>query len=152
MRRLFSCIEGLGPHLGPILFQLPPNWTLNFERFHTFLKTLPKGHRYAFEFRDSSWFVEEIYELLKKYGVAFCIYELGDIITPKIVTANFIYVRLHGPAGAYAGKYSLRTLKKWGRFFHQTANAGKDVYCYFDNDQAGYAALNGKTLNKLLKI
>ena len=152
LRRLFSRIDVLKSHLGPILFQLPPHWKLNLERFHLFLKALPKGYRYAFEFRDSSWWVEEIYDLLKQYNAGFCIYELEGIITPSIATADFIYVRLHGPKGAYAGKYSLQSLKKWAHFFQQTANKGKDIYCYFDNDEAGYAAINAKTLNRLLKI
>ena len=151
LRRLFSRIEGLGPHLGPILFQLPPNWKVNVERLHSFLKALPRGRRYVFEFRDSSWLVEEVYELLKRYGAGFCIYELDHFITHVVETADFIYVRLHGPKAAYGGKYSLAALKKWARLFRQAASKGKDVYCYFDNDEAGYAALNAKTLKQLLK-
>lgn len=152
LRRLLSRVQGLGPHLGPILFQLPPHWKLNLERLHSFLKALPKGHRYAFEFRDTSWLVEETYALLKQSRSAFCIYEFEDTLTPLITTANFIYVRLHGPEGAYAGKYSLKELKKWARFFRKQANQGKDIYCYFDNDEAGYAAMNAKTLMQLLKL
>lgn len=146
LKRFFSRVQGLKEHLGPILFQLPPHWKLNQERLHSFLKALPIGPRYAFEFRDTSWHTEEIYDLLKQFNAAFCIYELGDVMTPLIITAPFIYVRLHGPFGAYAGKYSLATLKKWARFFQAQANKGKDVYCYFDNDEKGFAAINAKTL------
>lgn len=151
LRRLFSRIEGLGPHLGPILFQLPPQWKVNKERLHAFLKALPKDHRYVFEFRNASWLNPEVYDLLKQYNAGFCIYELAHFITPAIATADFLYVRLHGPKQAYGGKYSLPTLKKWARLFRQMANKGKDVYCYFDNDEAAYAALNAKTLQQLLK-
>lgn len=147
LSRLFSRIRGLGRHLGPVLFQLPPKMQVNPERLETFLKALPKGHRYVFEFRHLSWFVEEIYELLRKYNAAFCISELGDLVTPTIVTADFVYVRLHGPKGAYAGKYSLPALKKWARFFQKQK---KDVYCYFDNDEAGYAVMNAKTLQSIV--
>lgn len=148
LKRLFSRIEGLGSHLGPILFQLPPRWKVNLERLESFLKALPKGHRYVFEFRDESWWVKEVYSLLKKYRAAFCIYELEGVKTPLVITTNFVYVRLHGPGLAYAGKYSSQTLKKWAHLFRKTK---KDVYCYFDNDQKGYAALNAQALNRLMK-
>ncbi len=151
LRRLFSRIDGLGSHLGPILFQLPPNWRRNLERLEAFLKVLPQGHRYVFEFRDPSWLTEETYALLEQYGAGFCIYDLAHAITPSIATADFVYVRLHGPEEAYAGSYSLQALKKWARFFRQMAKRGKDVYCYFDNDEAGYAPKNAKTLKELLK-
>ena len=151
LQRLFSRIRGLKSHLGPILFQLPPHWKLNLERLHIFLKALPKGHRYAFEFRDVSWLTEKTYALLEHYGAALCIFELEEMHTPLIATADFIYVRLHGPKGAYAGKYSLPALRKWERFFRREAKKGKDIYCYFDNDEKGYAAINAKTLIQLLK-
>jgi uncharacterized protein YecE (DUF72 family) len=152
LKRLFSRIDGLGTHLGPILFQLPPLWKANPERLKIFLKALPKGYRYAFEFRDPSWLTEEIYALLKEYSVAFCIYDFEGFLSPQIATAKFIYVRLHGPKDAYAGKYSLSTLKKWAKYFRKEAKNGKDIYCYFDNDEAGNAAINAKTLLKLLSL
>lgn len=149
LKRLLSSIEGLGPHLGPILFQLPPRWKVNPERLQAFLQALPEGYRFVFEFRDSSWWTEEIYDLLTRYHAGFCIFELEELITPSVVTSDFIYVRLHGPGRAYGGKYSLPSLKKWARFFSQKENKEKDVYCYFDNDEAAYAAINAKTLNQL---
>ena len=76
LKRLFSRIRPLGRHLGPILFQLPPHWKVNKERLRAFLEKLPKKHRFAFEFRDESWFAEEIFELLEESRAAFCIYEL----------------------------------------------------------------------------
>src|SRR4051812_42999303 len=66
--------DGLEEKLGPILFQLPPGWELNIERFEAFLKTLPKGYRFAFEFRNPTWYDDKVYKLLKKYKCAFCIY------------------------------------------------------------------------------
>lgn len=151
LRRFFSRIKGLKSHLGPILFQLPPNWKVNPQRLELFLKALPKGYRFAFEFRDKSWLADEIYALLKRFKTAFCIYEFDHFLTPKILTTNFIYIRLHGPKGPYGGNYLLKTLKTWAKFIRQEARSGKDVYCYFDNDEAGYAAKNALTLQKLLK-
>lgn len=152
LRRLLGVLKGLSTHLGPILFQLPPKWKANHERLEIFLKSLPKGHRYTFEFRDESWLQEDIYTILRKHKAAFCIYELDHFITPSLITADFIYVRLHGPERAYGGKYSLATLKKWASLFQQFAKEGKDVYCYFDNDEAGYAVKNALQLQSLLKI
>ncbi|MFI5334942.1 MAG: DUF72 domain-containing protein, partial [Chlamydiales bacterium] len=116
LQKLFSCVDGLGSHLGPILFQLPPHWELNLERLRSFLKALPKRRKYAFEFRNSSWLVEEVYDLLREYGTGFCIYDLNGFTTDPIVTTDFVYVRLHGPKAAYKDKYPLSSLKKWSRF------------------------------------
>lgn len=135
--------------LGPLLFQLPPKWNLNAERLERLLKKLPTGYRYTFEFRNTSWYTEEIYDLLKKHNVAFCIYELDGHISPKLVTADFVYVRLHGPGRKYQGRYSLPALRKWGADCIKWMNEGREVYVYFDNDQLGYAAFNAKELVKL---
>jgi uncharacterized protein YecE (DUF72 family) len=146
--------QGLGTKLGPILFQLPPRWNLNLERFALFLKSLPKGLRYTFEFRNETWNVPGVFELLKKFNCAYCIYELNGHLTPLKVTADFVYVRLHGPGGKYEGIYKKRTLKKWVDLLDKWRKTGKDVFLYFDNDQHGYAARNARELqamtNKIL--
>jgi uncharacterized protein YecE (DUF72 family) len=151
LRRFFKSVTGLKKHLGPILFQLQPHWKCNPERLEAFLKALPKGHRCTFEFRDPSWLNEEIYELLRKYKAALCLYEFEGVATPQIITSNFVYVRLHGPKrSAYRGKYSMTALKKWAAFFRKELKKGHDVYCYFDNDEAGYAAVNAQELQQIL--
>jgi len=78
----------LGSKLGPILFQLPPNWQVNVERLQDFLTALPKQHRYAFEFRELSWMKPEVLEVLKRFNAAFCIYELAGYRSPLNVTAR----------------------------------------------------------------
>ena len=67
------------------------------------------------------------------------------------MTADFIYVRLHGPGDAYQGQYSKPTLAGWAGAFATWAGQGKEVFCYFDNDEAGYAALNAGTLQAMLQ-
>lgn len=152
LHRLFQSVSGLEKHLGPILFQLPPHWKANPERLKNFLDTLPKRHRYVFEMRDPSWLNEEIYTLLKQHHAALCIYEFESFIAPKILTANFTYIRLHGPKKtAYQGRYRLAALKKWAAWIRKETKKGHDVYCYFDNDEAGYAAINAEELTKLLR-
>ncbi|MBI4774439.1 MAG: DUF72 domain-containing protein [Deltaproteobacteria bacterium] len=76
----------LGEKLGPVLFQLPPRWRMNPERLDPFLQFLSSDFRYAFEFRDPSWFADAVYETLAKHGAAFCIYHMEERLSPKEVT------------------------------------------------------------------
>ena len=140
----------LGEKLGPILFQLPPRWRFNPERLEHFLGSLPPDYRYAFEFRDTSWFNHETTSLLVENGAAFCIYELAGKQSPKEVTADFVYVRLHGPNGAYKGRYGKGVLSGWAGAFSAWTDQGKEIYCYFDNDEAGYAAENASQLQEMV--
>lgn len=144
-----SGVDFLNDKLGPVLFQLPPKWNLNVERFESFLSILPNSYRYVFEFRNHSWYHPAIYELLKKYNCAFCIYELDGHISPLEITADFMYIRLHGPGAKYQGSYNKETLNKWADYCLSAQKLGKDVYIYFDNDQNGYAAFNALDLRKM---
>ena len=85
---------------------MPGRWRANPDRLRDFLGALPAGPRCAFEFRDPSWFDAGIYRLLEERGAALCLYELAGRRAPGILTADFVYIRLHGPKGAYEGKYS----------------------------------------------
>ena len=144
--------DHLEEKLGPILFQLPPKWEYNKERFIAFLDALPKNaYQYTFEFRNQTWYNDEVYDLLRKNNIAFCIYELEYHITPFIETADFIYIRLHGPEKKYSGSYSDEALLSWEEKCIKWNNAGKDVFVYFDNDQNAYAAFNALKLIALVK-
>lgn len=147
---LLERIAILGDKLGLILFQLPPRWHCNPERLGEFLAALPEDYRYVFEFRDRSWFNPEVYELLATHQAAFCIYDLAGELSPKEVTADFIYVRLHGPDDAYQGQYSTQTLSGWAGAFSTWTSQGKEVYCYFNNDQFGYAARDARHLQSMI--
>lgn len=140
----------LGDKLGPILFQLPPRWHLNLERLEGFFETLPRQYRFAMEFRDPSWWVPEVYDLMVRYRVAFCIFELSGLCSPLQLTTDFAYVRLHGPGGAYQGQYSDAALARWAELFKRWRRGGRAVYCYFDNDQSGYAAQDAQRLQALV--
>jgi uncharacterized protein YecE (DUF72 family) len=143
-------VEALRQKLGPVLFQLPPRWRASPDRLKDFLAYLPGGHRYAFEFRDPTWFCDEIYALLRESSAAFCIYDLAGETSPKQVTADFVYVRLHGPGGPYRGDYDAQALAGWAGGFHTWRAQGRDVYCYFDNDEAGYAARDALRLAEMV--
>jgi len=148
---LLEIITGLEAKLGPILFQLPPRWNVNPGRLRDFLTSLPQGFRYAFEFRDPSWFDDRIYDALKQAGAAFCMYDLAGRRSPKRVTADFIYIRLHGPGKAYEGQYDTSTLTGWAGAMYAWLNQGKEIFCFFDNDQNGYAAQDALRLQKMMK-
>ncbi len=111
---------------------------------------LPEGQRYAFEFRDPSWFDEKNYEPLRNHGASFCIYDLDGKTSPMEITADFAYVRLHGPDGPYQGRYGAGRLAEWAGTFSAWREEGLDVYCYFDNDQAGYAAQDALELRQMM--
>ena len=150
LERFLGRVAALGRTLGPVLFQLPPRWHCNPDRLASFLRQLPGEHRYAFEFRDPSWHVGEIHAALREAGAAFCIYDLAGDLSPKEVTADFVYIRLHGPEGPYEGSYDARALSGWAGAISAWRDRGLDVYCYFDNDEAGHAPANAARLADML--
>ncbi len=151
LHNLLPRAEELKDKLGPILFQLPPKWTLNVQRLEEFLSALPRRHQYAFEFREPSWHKEVVCDVLRRHGAAFCIFELNEFRSPEPITAPFTYVRLHGPGGPYQGSYPAATLRQWARKIERWRERLRDVYVYFDNDQAAYAAHNALQLKKMVE-
>ncbi len=151
VERFADSVIGLGSKLGIILFQLPPRWSRNVARLEEFLSRLPRKWRYAFEFRDQSWYSDDAYDVLKLHHAAFCVYELAGHQSPKVLTAKFAYLRLHGPEqGKYSGRYSREQLRKWLGWCREWLNQGAEhIFVYFDNDQAGYAALNAMELQQM---
>jgi uncharacterized protein YecE (DUF72 family) len=148
--RFLPRMDLLEDRLGPILFQLPPRWHCNIERLEAFLTALDREHRYAFELRDQSWINDQVLDLLAEHKAAFCIYELDGFVSPQPITADFVYLRLHGPDGPYRGDYDEQALGRWADRIAGWLDQGRTVYCYFDNDEAGYAAGNALTLRRLL--
>ncbi len=136
--------------IGPILFQLPPHWQVDLERLKNFLKFLKPDYRYTFELRNKSWLAEGVYFLLRENNIAFCIYDIDYRQSPIMVTADFVYIRLHGPGRAYNDPYDMDALGLWANRIEGWVGSGKDVYCYFDNTYHGYAWENAKALMDLL--
>jgi uncharacterized protein YecE (DUF72 family) len=148
--RFFERVEALEDKLGPIVFQLPGRFKPDRERLAAFLDALPKGHGYAFEFRDPAWFQPEILEALAARNVALCLYEFAGQEAPLEVTADFVYIRLHGPEGPYQGSYGDPALRTWAKRIAAWAKDGRDVYCYFDNDDRAFAPQNAQRLREML--
>jgi len=144
-------LKVLGPKCGPVLFQLPARFKADRERLASFLKMLSKRRRYAFEFRDASWYDDAIFDLLRERNVALFISDHHDAPTPWEVTAEHVYVRGHGPTGEYHSRYSPKTMKEWAATIAKWRRKKLQVYCYFDNDQKSAAPKDATRLMELLE-
>lgn len=143
--------RSLGPHLGPILLQFPPSFRCDRNRLATFLKTAGSSQvPLVFEFRHESWFVEEVYRLLKRHNAALCIADSPNYPRRDVVTADFVYLRFHGRTQLFASRYSDAELAEEAKAITRYRKAGLDVYVYFNNDALGHAVANGRTLQRLL--
>jgi uncharacterized protein YecE (DUF72 family) len=141
----------LGNKVGPILFQLPPNFRADEDRLARFLKMLSSKRRYSFEFRDPSWYAPRILKMLSEHNISLCLSDHHDAPAPWKRTADFVYVRGHGPGGRYKGHYTGRTLHEWARHIRSWKKQGKDVYVYFDNDQKSAAPADAIKLRQMLR-
>jgi uncharacterized protein YecE (DUF72 family) len=150
VRRFYERIDPLvrSPKLGPVLWQLPPNFSRNDERLARALSHLPPG-RHALEFRHASWFVEETYDALRRARVALVIADRPEIqsFQSHELTADFTFLRFHHGGGD--GNYSHRQLGAWARRIEEWRER-LDVYAYFNNDWGGFAVENGLWLKERL--
>jgi uncharacterized protein YecE (DUF72 family) len=153
LERFYERIAPLvrSPKLGPVLWQLPERFHRDDERLGGALERLPPG-RHCFEFRHPSWFVAEVYGLLRAHGAALVI---GD--TPKRpfqtyeLTADWAFVRFHHGHRGRRGNYSEAELEEWARRIDRW-RADVDVYAYFNNDWEGFAVHNGRWLRARLGV
>ncbi len=150
INKLLDRAEPLGKKLGPILFQLPPQWNINLERLKNFVRVLPDDQRFVFEFRNETWYSDRVYEILKKSNLGFCIHDHLDAPSLEIITADFVYFRFHGPDGYYQSKYSPEELENYKFRIMNYLNKGLDVFIYFNNDFQGFAVDNAQKLKSLL--
>jgi uncharacterized protein YecE (DUF72 family) len=149
LERLFSRARNLGPSLGPVLYQLPPHWTLDLDRFQIFLRELPKRRRHVFEFRETSWYSEEVFALLEKHGATLCLHDMAGSATGKLAIGPFVYVRFHGTT-KYAGSYADETLNGWADWMAERVEKGCAIYAYFNNDTGGHAPRDAVRLRDAL--
>jgi uncharacterized protein YecE (DUF72 family) len=149
-RLLLARSRSLRSHLGPILWQLPGTLKKDVPRLRSFVQRLNRRVRHAVEFRDPSWLDEEVFELLRRHGVANV--ALSSTTMPKCleITAQFVYVRLHGLAGGAAHDYTDRELRPWAKFLRHAARKGVDAFVYFNNDANTRAPSNALRLIELV--
>ena len=143
----------LGDALGPVLYQLPPNFQrtpVNVERVADFLALLPQDVRHVFEFRHESWFTDEVFALLSRHNAGFCAFHMADRETPLEATTDFAYIRFHGSDSMYGGSYSEEQLANWAGRIQELPEDVRDAYIYFNNDAEGHAVANANTMIFLL--
>ena len=136
--------------LGPILYQLPPSMKRDDGLLEGFLSLLPPDLRHAFEFRNSAWLDEGVFEILRRHNVGLCVFDMPDFTTPLAATADFAYVRFHGSASMYGGCYSEEELEEWVGKITSLGRGLEAVYIYFNNDAEGFAVANARTLGEYL--
>ena len=146
--RLLERVAPLGSKLGPILLQLPPNFTIDLEVMDAALSCFPPGVKVAVEPRNSTWFVDEYAEVLSRHNAASCIAVSPDRETPLWRTADWGYARFHEGQTAPFTSYGKRTLLRWTERLRELFDDAK-VYAFFDNDTNACAPRNAKALAAL---
>ncbi|MCF3181767.1 DUF72 domain-containing protein [Streptomyces polychromogenes] len=142
VHRLLEHAAGLGPRLGPVLLQLPPNLRADPAALDACLDCFPRTVRVAVEPRHPSWWDEEprLRAVLEGHGSALCWADRWSRpVTPLWRTASWGYVRLHAGAASPPPRYGRQALDSWARRVADGWPDGEDVYVYFNNDQGGAA-------------
>jgi uncharacterized protein YecE (DUF72 family) len=130
--------------LGPVLFQLPPNFKADIPVLAAFLEKLPGDIRCAFEFRNKTWLVDEVYGLLEKHKVSLCLAESEKLEVPQVLTADFVYARLRKP------DYSPEDREEIAGRVRALMDEGRDVYAFFKHEDTPAGALYGEELLRKL--
>src|SRR5581483_2008586 len=154
LRLFLGRMRGLGPGLGPVLFQLPATFHANPERLDGLVRALGRqrlvpGLRVALEVRHPSWLEADVVARLRAGSVALCLADWTACPVTGPVTADFVYVRRHGPAARYAGTYGEAALAEDATRIRRWRREGRDVYVYFNNDQAAHAVRDARRLAAL---
>jgi uncharacterized protein YecE (DUF72 family) len=138
----FKAIDPLrsARRLGPVLFQLAPNFKCDAGLLESFLAKLPPDLLYAFEFRNTSWLVDEVYRLLEKHRVALCLAESDKLEIPQVITAGFVYSRLR------KGDYDAAERAEIGGRVATLLAGGRDSYVFFKHEETPAGALYAEEL------
>ena len=136
---------GLGPKLGPLLFQLPPNFKKDIDRLRYFLPLIPAGVRCAFEFRHASWFSGDVYELLRGRNAALCIADTEEATTALVVTADFGYFRLRDEG------YKKEDVERWAAKVKELGAGWNDAFVFFKHEESGIGAKLAEQFKELIR-
>ena len=132
--------------LGPVLFQLAPNLKADLPLLTAFVEKLPKDIRCAFEFRNKSWLIDEVYRLFEKHGIALCLAESDKFEVPEVVTAGFVYVRLRKE------DYSPEERAEVAERVRGMLAGGRDVYVFFKHEDTPAGAVYAEELLKTVSV
>ncbi len=152
VERIARSWHELGFTRAVLLVQLPPALERDDARLDYFLGLLPDWIRVAVELRHPSWDCDEVFALLERHGAAYCVMSGANLPCILRVTADFVYVRLHGPdhTHLYGGSYSDTDLAWWADRIREWQRDDREVYAYFNNDGGGNAVRNAWTLRGML--
>lgn len=164
LSRLLERAAALGSRLGPVLYQLPAAFVRDLDRLAAFLAALPRRWpaangsgatrrqlTHVIEFRHSSWYVSETFDLLAGARVSLCLHDKeGSAITAPMI-GPAVYLRFHGTTGRYHGSYGTPALSRWAARLAEQVQDGRPVYAYFNNDPQAVAVQNAMTLRRLLR-
>jgi uncharacterized protein YecE (DUF72 family) len=137
--RFVRRVAGLGPKLGPVLIQLPPQLRIDRERLVRALDRFPDGMRVAVEFRHDSWFTDEIRTILSERAVALCLADRRGVLGPIWRTADWTYLRFHEGRAHPRPSYGDAALGTWAQRLADQWSADEDCWVYFNNDHGGAA-------------
>jgi uncharacterized protein YecE (DUF72 family) len=153
LQRFYERLEPLlrSPKMGPILWQLPPNFRRDDERLANALAALPREQRHCFEFRHPSWFVEDVYELLRAHAVALVIGDRPEVkeFQAHVFTTDWTLVRFHYGSRGLRGNYSETELEEWAQRFENWSRE-VEIFAYFNNDWEVFAVRNALWLKRRL--
>jgi uncharacterized protein YecE (DUF72 family) len=150
LERMLTPMRHLGDRLGPVLYQLPPRFRVNLERLDEFIALLPRDLTHVFEFRETSWYTDEVLALLDARGVSFCVHDMPGSASPRGAAGPIAYVRFHGGEGKYWGRYSDEGLLGWTDWIVEQSRLGREVWCYFNNDLFAHAIDDALTLRAMI--
>jgi uncharacterized protein YecE (DUF72 family) len=151
VERSYGTLAGLGPKAGPVLVQLPPKMKFDPVRAARFFALVARRRRrHALEPRDPSWLTDEAISFLRERNVALCLIDNPRWPTRDVVTADFVYLRFHGPKELYASNYDDGLLAQWAARIRTWLADGLDVFGYFNNDVPDYAPFNALRLRELI--
>lgn len=144
MRYFHDVVSGLGQKLGPVLFQLPPNFKKDTLLLADFVNGFPGGMRAAFEFRHASWFEDEVFAALKARNVSLCIADTETLATPQIATADYGYLRLRRE------DYTEADVHRWSQFVREQTDRWGEAFVYFKHEEAGIGPKLALQMTKIL--
>jgi uncharacterized protein YecE (DUF72 family) len=131
VRQFLETAATLGPKLGALLFQLPPNLKKDLPLLQAFLDTFPPRVCAAFEFRHESWFDDAVYEALRARNLALCIADSEKLATPLELTADYGYFRLRDEG------YTPDDIARWADVIRERLSTARDVFAYFKHEEEG---------------
>lgn len=152
LHNFYKAIEPLAHKTDCVLWQLPPSLHFDKEKLETFARACSSEYSNVMEFRHSSWFTEECYDILRKYKLSFCMLSTPDEL-PEIAlqTCRTAYLRFHGKdkKNRYRYHYSDAELKAWAKKIKNLSP--QRIFIYFNNDYDAHAIENARKLQDMLK-